>query len=77
MKEKRKKKLFVGDFRYNRELVTKHAFAFSGRQAKVFMLRQLAAEHGVPISAVMSIFDGSKVNFEIQVDPEWRLKNGM
>lgn len=69
------KKLYVGDFRYNRELVTKHVFAFSGRQAKVLMMKQLAEDHGVNYSIVAGIFDGSKPNFDIKVDTKWREKH--
>lgn len=71
----RRKKLFAMDFNYGRELVTKYAYAYSGRQAKVFGMRQLAKEHGVSYSAVAAIFNGDKPNFDIQVDPEWRRKN--
>lgn len=68
------KKLFVGDFRYSGELITRHAHAFSGRQAKIFMMQRLAKEHEVSFAAVCAIFNGSRPNFNIQVDPEWREK---
>jgi hypothetical protein len=74
--QQRRKTLFVGDFRYSGELITKYAHAFSGRQAKIFMMRQLAEDHGVNYSVVAGIFNGDKPNFEIKIDSEWREKNG-
>lgn len=76
-KQPRRKLLFVIDFNYGRELVTKHAYAYSGRQAKVFGMRQLAKDHGVNYSAVAAIFNGDKPNFDVRVDSEWRQKNGL
>ncbi len=76
-KQKRPKLLFIGDFRYSGELITKFAYAFSGRQAKVFMMRQIANDHEISFAAVCAIFDGQKANFEIKVDPEWKAKYGM
>lgn len=74
MKKKLPKKLFTGLFNYGRQVEKKFAWAFTGRQAKVFMMKQLANDHGVTYGAVAKIFDGSKGNFEIKVDPQWKEK---
>ena len=74
MKKTRPKMLFVGVFNYGRQVEKKHAWATSGRQAKVFMMRRLASDHGVIYRAVANIFDGSKQNYEIKVDPKWKEK---
>ena len=76
-KQQKKRLLFTGDFRYKGELVTKFAHAFSGRQAKVFMMRQIADDDGVKYRVVSGIFNGEKPNFDIKVDPEWRRKNNV
>ena len=72
MNKKRGKKLFTGEFNFSREAVKKHAWAFSGRQAKIFMMRQIADDHDVSYMAVAKIFDGSKSNFDIHVDEQWK-----
>ena len=75
MKSKKPEKmLFSGHFNYGRQVEKKYAWAFSGRQAKVFMMQQLASDHGVAFGAVVNIFKGEKQNFEICVDPEWKEK---
>lgn len=61
-----KKELYKGLFVYSSELETRYAYAFSGRQAKVFMMRQLASDHEVSYQTVFNLFDGSKANFEIK-----------
>ncbi len=71
---KRKKLLFVGNFNYSRESIVKFAWAYSGRQAKVFMMQQLAGDHGVKFKTVAKRFDGSKPNFSIEVDEKWKEK---
>lgn len=61
--------LFKGLFNYGRELAVKYAYAYSGRQAKVLMMRQLATDHNVTYRVVAAIFNGSKPNFEITKEP--------
>lgn len=67
------KVLYKGVFSYSHELVVKFAHAYTGRQAKVFMMRQLAKEHGVRYNIVAQIFNGQKPNFLISRE----LPNGM
>ena len=74
MKSKREKLLFRGLFNWGSEVTKKYAWAYSGRQAKVFMLRQIAMDHRVEFNAVLKIFNGEKRNFKICVDPEWMEK---
>ncbi len=52
-------------FNYSHEMIVLYRAAYSGRQAKIYAMRQLAKDHGVSYSAVASIFDGSKPNFDI------------
>lgn len=71
---KRKKLLFQGLFNYGRQVEKCFAWAYTSRQARVYMLKQLATRHGVNFSAVKNIFNGDKQNFNIAVDPEWQEK---
>ena len=65
---------YRGTFNYKHEIVIRYAWATSGRQAKNYMMRRLAKEHGVHPSHVFALFDGNKPNFNIEVDPEWKNK---
>ncbi len=72
---KKKLLLWHGSFNYSRELTIKYSMAPTWGKAFNNMVDQLAKEHGVSRRIVKSIFDGSKPNFEIIIDPEWRLKH--
>ncbi len=49
-------------------MIVVYKSAYSGRQAKIYMMRQLAKDHEVSYSTVAAIFDGSKPNFEVKVE---------
>jgi hypothetical protein len=61
-----KKVLWKGAFNYSREMEIRYAYAYSGRQAKVLMMRQLANDHEVSYQVVFSMFNGDKPNFTIE-----------
>ena len=63
-----KKELFlwVGNFNYAHELVTKYTYAPSWASAKARMLRRIAKEHDVGYDHVFHMFDGSKANYTIE-----------
>ena len=64
------KNLYRGCFNYAHEVEIRRTTASSGRQAKIFMMHQLAREHGVSYAAVSRIFDGSKPNFGVELEIE-------
>lgn len=68
-------KLWRGIFNYSHEMVVKFSHAPTERAAKMRMINQLAKDHDVHPSTVYGIFDGSKDNYRIEIDPEWRKKN--
>jgi hypothetical protein len=65
-KDKKPRKLYKGVFNLSREMIIKYLRASSPEQAKVYMMRRIAAEHGVPYSYVFGAFDGSKDNYKIK-----------
>jgi len=75
--DKRKLFLWRGTFNYSREVVIKYSMAPTWAKAFVNMINQLAREHNVSRGAVSEIFDGSKDNYKIGIDPEWREKHGL
>lgn len=60
------KKLWRGVFSYSCGLEIEYAFAFSPKQAKVFMMRRLAKKHEVSYQHVFMMFNGEKPNFIIE-----------
>mgnify|MGYP001593508551 CR=1 FL=1 len=68
----RRRLLFTGLFNFGREVEKLWAYAYSGRQAKIYMMRQIAKKHSVIYSAVANIFNGDKDNFDISVDEKWK-----
>ena len=60
------KTLYKGAFNYSREMEIRYAHAYSGRQAKVLMMRQLANDHDVSYQTVFAMFNGDKPNFTIE-----------
>ena len=64
------KNLWRGAFSYSHEAHVLYAYAHSKEQARVFMCKRLAEKHGVHPSTVLSMFDGSKPNYEITVEME-------
>lgn len=64
------KQLWRGCFNYSRSVEVLYAHAFSKEQARVVMCNRIARKHGVHPSATLSLFDGSKDNFEITIERE-------
>src|SRR3990167_2925386 len=71
---KRKLLLWKGVFNYSRQMIVKYSMAPTWAKARINMVNQLADDHGVNRISVMSIFNGSKDNFKITIDPEWQQK---
>ena len=72
---KRKLILFKGVFNYSREMIIKYSMAPTWAKARINMVNQLADDHGVNRGAVMAIFNGTKDNYKIEIDREWREKH--
>ncbi len=51
---------------YQHELIVRYTWAYSGRQAKNYIMRRVANEHGVGYNTVRDMFDGSKPNFTVE-----------
>jgi hypothetical protein len=66
------KQLWKGLFSYRSELDVQYAYAYSKAQAKVMMLRRLAKKHEVSYQTVFGMFDGSKPNYQIIVETEFK-----
>ena len=64
------KQLYKGIFSYRCEMEKVFAYAASTEQARVIMCRRLAKKHDVHPSTVLSMFDGSKPNYEIKIEME-------
>jgi hypothetical protein len=62
----KEKKLYRGVFSYRCGLIRKFTHAHSAKQAKVFMVRQIAKDHEVSYGIVSALFDGHKDNFFIE-----------
>ena len=67
-------KLWRGVFSYSCEIERCFAYAKDEKKAKAKMLFQLAKKHQVNIQHVYALFDGSKQNFNIEIDREWKEK---
>lgn len=65
-RQKKPRVLYKGVFNLSREMIIKYLYASSPTQAKVYMMRRIAIEQGVPYSYVFNTFDGSKDNFKIE-----------
>jgi hypothetical protein len=68
-KSKKPRILYKGVFNFSYEMVIKYLYASSPGQAKIYMMRRIAVEHGVSCAHVFGLFDGSKDNFRIEVEP--------
>jgi hypothetical protein len=66
------KNLWKGLFSYRSEMEVQYAYAYSKAQAKVMMLRRLANKHDVSYQAVFGMFDGSKPNYQIIIETEFK-----
>ena len=68
-----------GVFSYRCELERLYCHAYTKAQARAIMCRRLAKMHDVHVGTVLSMFDGNKPNFNIEIEIEYRevLKNDM
>ena len=66
------KSLYKGLFSYRCELEKLFCYAYTKEQAKVTFFHRLAKKHDVSYGAVMSLFDGSRPNYEITIETEFR-----
>ncbi len=71
----KEKSLYLGIFNYARAVEEVLLYATSPAHAKAMMINRLAKKHEVHPSHVAALFDGSKPNYTIEIDKEWRLKN--
>jgi hypothetical protein len=66
------KKLFRGVFNYGHTVHVAYCYAFTERQAWVVFCRRIAKQDGVVPSVVMNTFDGSKDNYAIAIEVEFK-----
>jgi hypothetical protein len=64
------KKLFRGAFNLNSIVRIEYARAYTERQAWALMCKRMAKKDGVSDSSVMGLFDGSRDNYRISIEPE-------
>jgi hypothetical protein len=72
MKGEKIKYNFKGIFSLRCEMQVLYAFAFTKRQAWLIFCRRLAKKYDVHISHVMKMFDGSKDNYSITIETEYK-----
>ena len=66
------KTLFRGAFNFHQTAIVLYRYAHTERQAWLQMCRYLAEKDGVLPSVVLTLFDGSRDNFEITIETEWK-----
>lgn len=66
------KTLWKGLFSYNCGLERLYAYAYSKEQARVIMCRRLAKKHDVHPATVLRYFDGSRNNYDITVEVDFK-----
>ena len=69
---KKPKSLFKGVFSYRCELEILYAYSYTKEQARLIMCSRLAKNHDVHPSTVLSMFDGSKDNYNIKIEVEFK-----
>uniref|UniRef100_A0A6M3J724 Uncharacterized protein n=1 Tax=viral metagenome TaxID=1070528 RepID=A0A6M3J724_9ZZZZ len=70
------KKNWKGLFSYSCELEKLFVHAYTKEQAKVMFFHRLAKKHDVSYGAVAGMFDGSKSNYQITIETEYREDDG-
>ncbi len=63
---------YRGAFNFHQTAKVMYAYAYTERQAWVVFCQRLAKKDGVHPSAVYGIFDGSRPNFSIEVEVEYK-----
>lgn len=66
------KSLYRGAFNYNHTAVILYRQAYSCKQAWMIMCKHLAEQDNINPRVVMGLFDGTRDNFEITVETEFR-----
>ncbi len=61
-----------GKFVFNLESYVLYRYAYTKRQAWLLMCKEIARKQDVIPSLVMDYFDGSKDNYTIEIETEWR-----
>ncbi len=68
------KSLYLGIFNYASVVEEVIRFAPSEQRAKTLMVQELARKHDVHPAHVAALFDGSRPNYTIKIEPEWKKK---
>jgi hypothetical protein len=66
------KKKWCGEFNYRRKMTVLYCHAYTERQAWLTFCRRLAAKDGVNAVSVMGLFDGSRDNYKITIEQEYK-----
>ena len=69
------KQLWRGAFNYRQSVIVLYTYAYTERQAWLVFCRRLAKKHGVSLRTVMGLFDGTKDNYQITKEVEYRDEN--
>ena len=68
---KKHKTLYRGYFNLSGGVIIRRTKAFSEKQAKNLLIRRIAREKGlVGMGGLFKVFDGTKDNFKIEVEPK-------
>lgn len=65
----KEKKVWRGAFNYPQTVKILYRKAYTERQAWALMCKSIAAKDHVPFLSVMDLFDGSRDNFKIEIEP--------
>lgn len=66
------KNLYRGAYNFHQSAIIMYAYAYTERQAWSIFCQRLAKRDGVHPSAVYGIFDGSRDNYQITIEVEYR-----
>jgi len=69
------KHLWRGAFNYRQSAIVLYTYAHTERQAWLVFCRRLAKKHDVSARTVMGLFDGTKDNYQITMEVEYRDQN--
>lgn len=60
---------YRGKFNFKSETHVLYAWAYTENQAKVIMCRRIAEIHGIGFLPVLNLFDGTRENYAVNVEP--------
>jgi hypothetical protein len=66
------KLLWRGKFTFRTAAHVLYAQAYTERQAWLIMCRRLAGKEGMPLKEIMNLFDGSRENYSIGLEIEFK-----